>query len=318
MYYIIVNPMSRTGRGQEYWNRILPILEEKKINYQVRFSREIGHTAKLVRNLCEKHRNDAHRMHFIILGGDGTINEAVQGIVDFDKVIISYIPTGSSNDLARDMGISRDPVEALENILESRREITMDVGRLHYENASYYGESVEIPDRRFLVGCGIGFDAAVCETALHSKIKGILNRMGLGKLTYLGIALGQLMAAKYMGAQMSLDGGEPIDLEGLFFLVGMQHRYEGGGFMFCPEADAEDGIMDICTVSGVSKGKILRVLPTAFSGGHVKFRGVGQYRAKEVRVKTEQPLWVHTDGEVEAASSEITMTMVKEKIKFVY
>lgn len=318
MYYIIVNPMSRTGRGQEYWNRILPILEEKKVDYQVRFSREIGHTAKLVRNLCEKHKEDGQRLHLIILGGDGTINEAVQGIVDFDKVLISYIPTGSSNDLARDMGISKEPEEALQAILENRREITMDVGKVHYGNASYYGTSVEIPDRRFLVGCGIGFDAAVCETAMHSKMKGILNRLGLGKLTYLGIALRQLMAANLMTAEVTLDGGEPMTLDGVFFIVGMQHRYEGGGFMFCPAADAEDGMMDVCTVSGVSKPGVLRILPTAFSGKHVKFSCIGQYRAKEVRIKTELPLWVHTDGEVEAASSEICITMAKEKIKFVY
>ena len=49
----------------------------------------------------------------VILGGDGTVNEAVQGIEDFDKAVISYIPTGSSNDLARDMGISKNPEEAM-------------------------------------------------------------------------------------------------------------------------------------------------------------------------------------------------------------
>mgnify|MGYP000831412574 CR=1 FL=1 len=109
------------------------------------------------------------------MGGDGTANEAVQGIADFSRTRFSYIPTGSSNDLARDAGISRNPLEALERILSSAREQRMDVGFLHY-NTAYLPEASRPadvpPDRRFLVSCGIGFDAGGSDRKVSAVIDG--------------------------------------------------------------------------------------------------------------------------------------------------
>ena len=317
MYYFVINPTSRTGRGQEYWNRIQPILEEKKIQYKAAFSEKIGHTEKLVRKLCEKKKD--RNIHIVVLGGDGTINEAVQGIVDFHKVTLSYIPTGSSNDLARDMGISRVPEEALQAILDRKHDRYMDVGLVRYEKAFLKGEEISLPDRRFMVGCGIGFDAAVCEEAIHSKIKGNLNRLGLGKLTYLGIALQQVMMAKMATGSITLDSGKAIPLKDIFLAVGMVHRYQGGGFMFCPNAKDNDGLLDVCVASDVkSKLRILRILPTVFKGNHVHFKEIASYQAKEVLIEVDKPLWVQTDGEVHAQAKRIRLTNIKEKIHFIY
>ena len=104
MYYFIVNPTSKTGLGEKYWQRVKTVLEERKIEYKVIFSKRTGHVEEIVRKLTRETKRD--KVHMVILGGDGTVNEAIQGIEDFGKAVISYIPTGSSNDLARDMGIS--------------------------------------------------------------------------------------------------------------------------------------------------------------------------------------------------------------------
>ncbi len=133
MYYFIVNPVSRSGRGKEYWKKIQPILDNKQIPYQVRFSKREGHTQELVEELCRKHAGE--ELHTVVLGGDGTVNEAVQGIRDFSRFTLSYIPTGSSNDLARDLGISTDPREALKAILEHRHDCRMDMGLLQSREA---------------------------------------------------------------------------------------------------------------------------------------------------------------------------------------
>ena len=107
MYYFIVNPASKTGVGAKYWNRVEKVLKERNIAYQVRFSKAAGQVEEIVRKLIKETKEKL--IHLVILGGDGTVNEAVQGIEDFEKVNLSYIPTGSSNDLARDMGISKNP-----------------------------------------------------------------------------------------------------------------------------------------------------------------------------------------------------------------
>ena len=185
MYHIIINPVSRSGRGLQIWNKqVEPILREKKAEYRSYFSEKPGDVIRIVRELSARTQGD---LSLLILGGDGTMNEALQGMEDPSRFILGYIPTGSSNDLARDLKIPKNPSEALELILNSESPRSMDLGTVVYPD----GEM-----RHFAVSCGIGFDAAVCEEALHSKIKKTMNRLGLGKLTYLGIALRQLFAAK--------------------------------------------------------------------------------------------------------------------------
>ena len=223
---------------------------------------------------------------------------------------VGYIPTGSSNDLARNLSIPREPLAALDLILSGGTVTPLDIGLLQYENS--------LQKRRFLVSCGIGFDAAVCAEAMASPIKDTLNRIGLGKLTYLGIALKQLLTAPRVSCDFWLDDTEaPIHLNKFFFLASMNHRYEGGGFMFCPTADWKDEIFDICCVGNLSKLLILIALPTAFWGKHYLFKGVTSYRAHKIRIQTGAPLWVHTDGETQKQSCGICLSQEKEKLQII-
>ena len=316
MYYFIVNPTSKTGLGEKYWQRVQKILDERKIEYKAIFSKRVGHVEEIVRKLTTESKKD--KIHLVILGGDGTVNEAVQGIVDFEKVIISYIPTGSSNDLARDMGISRNPEEALESILKAEKESYMDVGLVHYDEAFVNGEKIEIPDRRFMVGCGIGFDAAVCEESMHSKFKNVLNKVKLGKLTYLGIALKQLIQSEMIDGKITLEDTKEIAIKRMFFTVAMVHHYEGGGFKFCPDAKDDDGLLDFCVASDASKLKVLRILPTAYDGKHIRFKEIKMLRGKKAIIEADKPMWVQTDGEVKTQAKKITVSDLGKKVHFIY
>ena len=316
MYYFIVNPTSKTGLGEKYWQRVQKILDERKIEYKAIFSKRVGHVEEIVRKLTTESKKD--KIHLVILGGDGTVNEAVQGIVDFEKVIISYIPTGSSNDLARDMGISRNPEEALESILKAEKESYMDVGLVHYDEAFVNGEKIEIPDRRFMVGCGIGFDAAVCEESMHSKFKNVLNKVKLGKLTYLGIALKQLIQSEMIDGKITLEDTKEIAIKRMFFTVAMVHHYEGGGFKFCPDAKDDDGLLDFCVASDASKLKVLRILPTAYDGKHIRFKEIKMLRGEKATIEAEKPMWVQTDGEVKTQAKKITVSDLGKKVHFIY
>lgn len=295
MYHFIVNPASRSGQGAKYWNKIEAYLKEHQITYQAHISTHSGHVAEIMRELTENLSASAQMLPIIILGGDGTVNEALQGIMNFDKVTLSYIPTGSSNDLARDLGISKDPIAALEHILQNPKSHSMDMGIVEYRDMM--SGDVVTQTRRFAVSCSIGYDAAICEEVMHSHLKQVLNRIGLGKLVYLLIALKQLIRARSIDAKLILDDGSQIVIRKLLFLAGMNHRYEGGGFMFSPDADDHDGIMDICCASNATKLKILRVLPTAYKGNHLRFPELNDYHVSSYEVRTEEPLWIHTDGE---------------------
>ena len=174
----------------------------------------------------------------------------------------------------------------------------MDLGRLTYLDEDQPEES-----RLFAVSCGIGFDAAVCAEAMSSRIKDTMNRIGLGKLTYLGIALKQLLTARKVSCTLSLEDAvhgrkESVELPRFLFVTCMSHRYEGGGFMFCPPAVDHDGVLDLCSVGNISKGLVLLALPTAFSGRHYFIKGIDAHTATQMSITTSAPLWVHTDGEV--------------------
>ncbi|MCM1252943.1 MAG: diacylglycerol kinase family lipid kinase [Clostridium sp.] len=319
MYYIIVNPASKSGRGLQIWQKLEPVLKEKNIPYKVMLSKHNGHVTELVRKITS---SDAI-INLIILGGDGTMNEALQGIRDFSKTNIGYIPTGSSNDLARDMNLGKDPLAILETILDKNTSRKADIGLLTYQNRAQASvkmndsrDSLSIDTRYFAVSSGIGFDAAVCEEALSSRIKNVLNKLKLGKLTYLGIALKQLITAKPVSCELTLDGGSPIYVNRFLFSAFMIRRYEGGGFKFCPDADAEDGVLDLCFVGSLPKLLILIALPTAFFGKHYMFPHITHYRAKQVEIKTSAPLWVHTDGEVHYKSDHIAITCEKQTLNF--
>ena len=189
MYYVVINPASRSGRGAKIWAELEPALTEKKIQYTAYFSTKAGHVTEIVKNLCDTvlPSSEDALLKLIILGGDGTMNEALQGITDFKRVHLGYIPTGSSNDMARDLQVSKNVINTLERILSCKEPVPTDIGCVTFDNISEtqdaYSEASLPKKRYFAVSCGIGFDAAVCEEALTSRFKRIMNKIGLGKLT---------------------------------------------------------------------------------------------------------------------------------------
>lgn len=316
MYHIIINPASRSGRGQQYWNLIEPFLKEHNIPYTAYRSTHSGHIAAIVHDLTKNLDDNSEIMSLIVLGGDGTVNETLQGISRFDKIRLGYIPTGSSNDFARDLGISKNPVEALQHMLNTPRTQKMDIGCVKFKDCRQADPRMQ--KRYFAVSCGLGYDAAICQEAMYSKIKQILNRCGLGKLTYVLIALKQLACAKPISASLTLKGKNTIFLHNLLFLAGMNHQFEGGGFMFAPGADDHDGVLDLCCVSNVSKLKVLCVLPTAYKGKHFHFKGVDAFHTDAYTLKVSSPMWLHTDGEIPALTDAVSVTCIPKALQFFY
>jgi YegS/Rv2252/BmrU family lipid kinase len=302
MYHFVVNPASRSGKGRKLWTeQVEPALCKASVPYKAYFSQKIGDVSDIVCSIMANEQETPIRI--IILGGDGTMNEAMQGVTDFSKVVFGYIPTGSSNDLARDLKIPKNPAAALDLILHSGEEIAMDLGCVTYEDNE---------KRRFCVSCGFGYDAAVCESALHSKAKQTFNKIGLGKLTYLFIALQNLISSKKVDTVLTLNGLEPVEIKKMIFSASMIHRFQGGGFMFAPDADASDGFLDICTAGDIHKLVVLCALPTAFKGKHLRFKGITLHRGESCTIEAASPLWVHTDGEVFRQSSKVTITCEKQ------
>lgn len=303
MYHFIVNPHARSGLGQMVWNELESILKSKKIAYTVYFTKY----QKQATEIAAKITSDENEHIVVALGGDGTVNEVVNGIQNYDKNILGYIPIGSSNDFARSLNLPTDPVKALENILSHKHIHPINIGNMYYQNKS----------RKFAVSCGIGFDAAVCHEAVVSPFKRILNKMKLGKLTYAGIALHRLLVTTPLKMTVTLDHAEKHTFSSAYFVSVMNATHEGGGLKFCPKAKMDDNKLDLIIVDNLPKLKILFLLPTAFWGMHTIFKGVHTYTCCHAEIETEQALPVHTDGEPIFLQNRISASCLPEKLRII-
>lgn len=300
-YTFLVNPKSRSGKGMMIWRLVEPELKKNRIEYEVLYTQYACHATELVKELT----SDGKEHTLVVLGGDGTIDEVVNGVMYPEKLTLGYIPTGSGNDFTRATKLPTEPMEALENVLNPGKIINLDIG------TAYIGEC----KHHFAVSAGIGFDAAVCHYVARSKLKKWLNKVHLGSLVYYGTALRHLMGDKPVQMELKLDEKESIHFKKAYFAAVMNHPYEGGGFFFCPKAKMDDQILDIIVVANMSKIKILCLLPTALFGKHVNIKGIYIYNCKKAEIKLSDTCPVHTDGEPIAVDDNLKAELRDGQIK---
>lgn len=303
MYHFIVNPNARSGLGKKVWKDLEVILKTKKIEYQVYFTKFQKHATTITREIT----SDGAEHTIVALGGDGTVNEVVNGIMCFDKTILGYIPIGSSNDFARGLKLPTEPEKALDNILTCPRLHPMNVGELRYKEKL----------RRFAVSSGIGFDADICHEAVVSHVKYFLNKLKLGKLTYVLIAVHRLFLTTPCTVTVTLDNEKKLTFPKTYFVALMNNRFEGGGAMFCPKADNGDDMLDFAVAYNMPKLKVLAMFPTAFIGKHTLFKGVYIGKAKSIDIQAERPLPVHTDGEPIFLQDRLSACCASKKIRVI-
>ena len=126
MYQIIVNPTSSSGKGMEAWKEIKTILNRRNVTYEVHMLQNAGEATQVVRGLTA-YGNEAN---ILVVGGDGTLNEVLNGIRDFDHTKVSCIQTGSGNDFARNMHLEKNVERAIMHLLEQPEEIALDYGEV--------------------------------------------------------------------------------------------------------------------------------------------------------------------------------------------
>lgn len=302
-YHFIVNAKSRSGMGGMAWKMLEPELKKRRTDYLCHLTERKGHAKKIAAQITE----DGKKHTLIVMGGDGTVNEVINGIADPSKVMFGYIPIGSSNDFARGLGLEKDPLKALNIILKPTKITELDLGELRNRAGS----------RRFAVSAGIGFDAAVCHEVCVSKWKVLLNRIGLGKLSYAVVALDRLKKDRPVEITATFADGTKQIFEKAYFAAFMNLPYEGGGFKFCPEASPADGELDVIIVYGLPVVKILCLLPLAFWGKHTGFKGVVIKKCSGVRIRTGTALPLHTDGEPGFPRKEIGVSLMGERLKVI-
>ena len=241
MYYFIINPASQSGRGYKIWEKIEQRLVRDGVEYQAYLTEYAGQATEYARKLTS-HCKEARVI--VVVGGDGTMNEVVDGIVSCDMVTLGYIPVGTGSDLARGLRLSRRPMRGLRRIFKARRIRQIDYGVIAY------GDDV-LRHRRFIVSAGIGLDAEVCQHMQRSAIKNICNRIHLRRLSYRILGFIQYLKAKPIRGYILLDGTRRVEL--IIFILSV-HRFN-------PARAADSGLRRRRTAATATWRSALSAMP---------------------------------------------------------
>ena len=136
----------------------------------------------------------------------------------------------------------------------------------------------------------------------------------MGKLIYIAEAIHMILASPMVTMKIDCDGVSKMYPRTLFAVV-MNTCYEGGGFKFCPDAVSTDGILDLFGANDLHRMNFFRIFPTAYDGSHLRFKGLFTGKGKKISIRSAEPLWVHTDGEVSCKSSHITVDLYPHKLQ---
>lgn len=303
MYYFIVNPVSSSGKGLRIWQEAREILDDGNVEYESFILEGPGEAAELARFLSLNRTPCT----IVVVGGDGTINEFLSGLVTCQGITFGYIPTGSGNDFARGMRLPSRLEDIMAMILSPSKFRNINIGVTSSGGQKKY----------FAVSSGMGYDAAVCYESYRSPAKYLLNKLHAGKLIYLLNALKLLVSIRPFSIRLIMDDQKLHTYQNVYFVAAMNTRYEGGGFMFCPKASPVDNYLDLIVVEGLSKWKTLLILPTAFKGKHVKFQGIHIFRCRRAVIQSDREVCVHIDGEHFGFCKKVSFGLLKEKLRVI-
>ena len=281
-FTFIVNPVAGKGAGKNVFGSLEGELKGHRIPYGFIETTAPGHATEAAR--------EASTPVVVSVGGDGTINEIVNGITGSTKSL-GIIPAGSGNDFIKSVGVPRKPLQALQTLLQGFRR-PVDVGTVRCSPTPDGGGN-NAP-RLFLNGVGVGFDAAV---AARTREIPFLSGTALYILAVLQ-TLGKYDPPRF---RIQFDGSTR-EARGLLIAVG-NGKCAGGGFYLTPDAKVDDGLLDICSVDEKNIFQILSLMPRVMRGKHHNVRGVNFFREKRLTISAEDPFYVHADGEIAGSNA---------------
>ncbi len=281
-WHIILNPISGKQKGPKQLARITPLLTEAKLGFAVnKCERALHEQQLLTEGIAAGYRN------FILIGGDGTFHGAINSFMQQPEAIrkevtLCMIPAGTGNDWSRTFQDSAKAEKIISWLIEGKS-LIQDIGWASYQ------ENGKEEKRFFLNVAGMGFDAFVA--------KNYLSNNPSNSLVYLkGLLKGLL---KFQAPKVHIQFDEEQVTDTAFILAAGNGRFFGGGMKITPLSDPQDGLLDLTLVRGISKLRVVSLLPALYAGTfYTKTNRITHHRSKEVAVTSESPVFLQLDGEL--------------------
>lgn len=277
---IILNPIAGRGYGARSEAEIRRLLKAEGVEFDLVRTEGYWHAAKL----AEQAVRDGFEI-IVAAGGDGTVHEVVNGLMATAKAdgaivgTLATIPVGSGSDFAHNVGVPTDLAGACHRLVNGQTRI-VDVGRVAVDDQppTYFDNTINV-----------GFGGTVmCEAR---KVKWVR-----GMALYLPVVLKTIFLARSPRITIKYDD-EEITMPALMVAVGNGAR-EGGGFFCTPDAQLDDGLLDLCIAQSVSKLTQLSLVPRFMDGSHTNHKAVTMVRTKRLVITSPDNLVAHVDGEM--------------------
>lgn len=274
---LFLNPTAGRGRAGRRQARIVELLQKRHLPLQLHQSRAVGDLEEQVKNHV-----DQGARQIIVAGGDGSVHEAINGIMRSENsAALGLIPTGTGNDFAKACGIPLTWEHAAElladRIAAGQYAKTIDIGRMN--------------ERHFGNGAGIGLDAKVTRIARS-------YRLPMGDLVYL-LAVFRAMLDGLATPRLQISSGD-FCWDGAATLASISNGpWIGGMFHIAPMANNDDGQLELLVVDPVSRRRIVALLPKLMSGEHVHEADIHHQQVSTLSVLSSEPIPSHLDGEVQ-------------------
>jgi YegS/Rv2252/BmrU family lipid kinase len=265
-HLVLVNPSAGGGRARDLLPGLEGALRDRGLAYRLVMTTSLDHGVGEARTAA------ADGEVPVVMSGDGLVGQ-IGGALAGTGVPLGVIPGGRGNDFARVVGIPTAIPDAVD-LLAAGTTRSIDVG--------------EVNGRRFLCIASCGFDSDANRIANEARIV-------KGNLVYLYAALRALVAWKPARFEVTLDG-ERREFTG-YAVAAANNRAYGGGMFLAPDAELDDGKLDVVWTSDVSKLHFLANLPKVFKGRHVDNPEVTVLRGSEVEIRADRPFAVYADGD---------------------
>ncbi|RPF49071.1 YegS/Rv2252/BmrU family lipid kinase [Hydrogenoanaerobacterium saccharovorans] len=278
-HYFIINPAAgRKNAAEGLRVRIQQAFAALNDRYEIYITKNVGDAVRYVRKICGSTKEE---LRFYACGGDGTLNEVVNGAAGFVHASVTSVPCGSGNDFVRNF----EPTSCFQQ-LEFLANVSAQPIDLLCFSGGAYGVNM----------CNIGFDANV---ALHmSKFK--MLPFVKGQMAYNLALLYSLLNKMSTHLRITVDGNETFEGEFLLTAIG-NGRFCGGGYKGTPLAKVNDGLLDLCIVKKVSRFNLVKLVNVYKAGMHLQDAQLQPYiiyrRCRQIDIAAPQPFAMSVDGE---------------------
>lgn len=282
--HLIINPASARGKMRERWHAIEATLRAENFAFDFVFTERPLHATELARAALA-----AGCDLIVAVGGDGTLNEVVNGMVTQDgnavnpNAALGVITSGTGGDFARTAGIPHDPLAAARHLARATQTRPLDIGEMVYERD---GKTT----RRFFANiAGVGFDAEVIERTESG------GKRGGGTIPYYSALVTTIW--KYQNKQVAVQIDDQRIEARMNAVVICNGKFFGGGMQISPNSNLADGMFDVIILGDLGRLEVLLNTPRLYNGTILEHPKVSEYRARTVVVEPKQRMLIEADGE---------------------